>query len=219
MSSSTGTPDGEPVYLHVYDLSMGMAASMSAAFLGVSLPYIPHTGIVAWQHEFFYSGGISVLKPHVVVQTFGLAPIQKVLLGHTRKGEQELRVFLRSISHRFTADKYDLFRHNCNNFTAEVAKFLFGDAVPTSYPSIILEVSKGSSPSPSPPAGPSRPAPRLGALRIRSSLVLLFLFSLFPSSSFLVSFLRLSRSPTSSSRRPWEPRSVKCSRRTTLSRP
>jgi hypothetical protein len=37
MSASASSSDGEPVYLHLYDLSMGMAAGMSQAFLGISM--------------------------------------------------------------------------------------------------------------------------------------------------------------------------------------
>jgi hypothetical protein len=47
-----------PVKLHVYDLSQGMARQMSQAFLGKYIEGIWHTGIVVYDTEFFFGGGI-----------------------------------------------------------------------------------------------------------------------------------------------------------------
>lgn len=78
-------------------------------FIGKQIDLIPHTGIVLKRgdgpteaHEFFYSGGIQVLHPHRVVEVFGLAPVDRVLLGRTTKGDGELRSHLRSIAHKYT---------------------------------------------------------------------------------------------------------------------
>ena len=38
----------DAVKLHVYDLSHGMAASMSMQFLGIQLDIVPHTGVVVY---------------------------------------------------------------------------------------------------------------------------------------------------------------------------
>ena len=51
------------VSLHVYDLSMGMAKTMSQQILGRQIDYVPHTGIVlgagtAGAMEYFFGGGI-----------------------------------------------------------------------------------------------------------------------------------------------------------------
>jgi len=46
--------------LHLYDLSMGMARSLSAAIVGTQIDLIPHTGIVVYGNEYFYGGGIQV---------------------------------------------------------------------------------------------------------------------------------------------------------------
>ena len=59
------------VSLHVYDLSMGMAATMSQQILGRQIDYVPHTGIVlgagtAGAREYFFGGGIQALPPHQV---------------------------------------------------------------------------------------------------------------------------------------------------------
>ena len=54
----------ERVRLHVYDLSQGLARNMSMSFLGVHIDIIPHTGIVCYGNEYFFSGGIQV-QPEV----------------------------------------------------------------------------------------------------------------------------------------------------------
>lgn len=39
--------------------------------------------------------------------------------------------FNREINPRFTAQTYDLLKHNCNNYTDESAKFLLGKGIPS----------------------------------------------------------------------------------------
>lgn len=55
----------------------------------------------------------------------------------TSRTDDELRTFLRSISHRYTMETYDLFNNNCNNFSNEVSKFLLNGKT---IPETILEV-------------------------------------------------------------------------------
>jgi desumoylating isopeptidase 1 len=38
--------------------------------------------------------------------------------------------FLREVSPRFTQATYNVFKHNCNNFTNECAGFLIGSGIP-----------------------------------------------------------------------------------------
>ena len=58
--SGSGSGGGSDVVLHLYDLSMGMARSLSAAIVGTQIDLIPHTGIVVYGNEYFYGGGIQV---------------------------------------------------------------------------------------------------------------------------------------------------------------
>ena len=52
-------------------------------------------------------------------------------LGETEITEDLFQDYLRTQSQdRFTGDKYDLFRHNCNNFSNETAQFLVGRGIP-----------------------------------------------------------------------------------------
>ena len=52
-----------PVSLHVYDLSGGMAKSMSKQLVGKQIDGIWHTGIVVYGKEYYYGGGISYDNP------------------------------------------------------------------------------------------------------------------------------------------------------------
>jgi len=82
-----------------------------------------------------------------VVEYYGLAPMQKISLGVTTRTDDELRTFLRSISHRFTMETYDLFNNNCNNFSDEVSKFLLNKGIPQfilDVPSKVLATPMGS---------------------------------------------------------------------------
>lgn len=51
-------------------------------------------------------------------------------MGETEIPLNIFEEFLRSISSKYTMDKYDLFENNCNNFTNECAKFLIGKGIP-----------------------------------------------------------------------------------------
>jgi hypothetical protein len=114
------------VTLHVYDLSMGMAASLSHSLLGQQLDGLWHTGVVVHGFEYFYGGGIQKLTPAAVTQQFGLAPVRRENLGVTTKTVAELHAFLRTIEAKYNQTTYSLFHNNCNNFSDDVAKFLLG---------------------------------------------------------------------------------------------
>lgn len=118
--SSSG---GEPVYLYVYDLSQGMARSLSPMFLGRTIDAIYHTGLVVFGYEYYYGGGIQAGRPG---QTAAGQPMQKIALGSTALSQEAFHEFLRAESHRFTPETYDLFTHNCNNFSSDCAKYLLG---------------------------------------------------------------------------------------------
>jgi len=51
-------------------------------------------------------------------------------LGETEIPQSTFEEFLRSISSKYTMEKYDLFENNCNNFTNECAMFLVGKGIP-----------------------------------------------------------------------------------------
>ena len=51
------------VSLNVYDLSGGMAAQFSRQLVGKQIDGIWHTGLVVYNKEFYYGGGISYDSP------------------------------------------------------------------------------------------------------------------------------------------------------------
>lgn len=119
------------VTLRVYDLSRGIARQMSPALLGKTIDGIWHTGVLVFGREYFFGGGgIQALAPEVVVARYGMEPVQLVPLGDTPKTQAQLEEFLRANAYRFTGDTYDLLRHNCNNFSDDVATFLVGHGIP-----------------------------------------------------------------------------------------
>lgn len=137
----------EVVVLHIYDLSMGAARSMSMMLLGTQIDLIPHTGIVYRNREYFFGGGIKALPPNEVTEIFGLQPVERLILGRSLKTEEELYVFLRHISPRFTMDSYDLFSNNCNHFSSTLSSFLIGAPIPsriTDIPRLVLSTPLGS---------------------------------------------------------------------------
>ncbi len=53
------------VFLYVYDITNGMAKSLSPMLLGKSIEGVWHTSIVAYDMEYFYGGGICYDFPKV----------------------------------------------------------------------------------------------------------------------------------------------------------
>ncbi|KAK4344671.1 hypothetical protein RND71_034847 [Anisodus tanguticus] len=119
--------DGHKVSLNVYDLSQGLARQLSTTFLGKAIEGIWHTGVVVYGHEYYFGGGIQ----HAPAGTtpYG-TPVQVVDLGVTHIPKDVFEMYLQEISPRYTAEKYSLLTHNCNNFTNEIAQFLVGATIP-----------------------------------------------------------------------------------------
>ena len=77
--------------------------------------------------EYFFGSGIQC-KP--VGEAVPMEACEVLDFGTTTKTEADLIEYLRLASPRFTVTTYDVFSHNCNNFSDEVARFLTGQAVP-----------------------------------------------------------------------------------------
>ncbi|XP_032913687.1 desumoylating isopeptidase 1 [Catharus ustulatus] len=134
-----------PVKLYVYDLSKGMARRLSPLMLGKQLDGIWHTSIIVHKDEFFYgSGGISSCAPGGTL----LGPPDTVVdLGNTEVTEEIFLEYLSSLGESmFRGESYNLFEHNCNTFSNEVAQFLTGKKIPsyiTDLPSEVLATPFG----------------------------------------------------------------------------
>jgi len=133
------------VKLNIYDLSQGMAKSMSKALTGKQIDLIPHTGIVVYDKEFYYGGGISYDVPGMT--PFG-RPTETREMGITDIPEDQFMEILKDMAPRFSMQTYDVMKHNCNNFTDEVCEVLLGHGIPeeiTGLPAEFLATPLGQS--------------------------------------------------------------------------
>jgi len=94
-----------------------------------------HTGVVVYGREYYFGGGIQQGQPG---RTPYGTPIRVEDLGVTHVPREVFEDFLREIGPRYTPATYNLFNHNCNNFSDEAAQFLAG----AKLPSYILELPK-----------------------------------------------------------------------------
>lgn len=146
-SSNVQAETSFEVQLYIYDLSRGLAKSLTPLFLGKQIPGIWHTSIVAYGREYFF--GSMGIESCGAGQTVLHDPDQILTLGHT---ELPYSLFLEYIfalgESSYKPQTYDLFKHNCNNFTQEVATFLTGKSIPQEIldlPEEFLNTPLGSS--------------------------------------------------------------------------
>ncbi|KAF9700415.1 hypothetical protein EKO04_001904 [Ascochyta lentis] len=131
------------VQLYVYDLSQGLARSMSRQFLGIQIDAVYHTSIVFEGIEYYYGGGIQTCRAGA---THHGRPMEIENLGKTSLPLEVILEYLESLKTIYTAESYDLFLHNCNNFSNDFAMFLVGKGIPahiTSLPQDVLNTPFG----------------------------------------------------------------------------
>lgn len=133
------------VKLYVYDISKGLARQLSPVMLGKQLDGIWHTAIVVHGAEFFFGGeGIASCPP---CGTLLGEPNAIVDLGNTEVNMDIFTEYLSSLGEStYRAERYQLFEHNCNTFSNEVAQFLTGRKIPsyiTDLPSEVLSTPFG----------------------------------------------------------------------------
>ncbi|XP_064647934.1 uncharacterized protein LOC135500382 [Lineus longissimus] len=128
-----------PVKVHIYDLSKGLAKSMSMRILGKQLEGIWHTGILVYDEEYYFGGGgIESCPP---CGTILGEPDEAVDLGDTQVPQELFWEYLTALSsERFRPETYNLFDHNCNNFSSEIAMFLTGQDIPAKILDLPKEV-------------------------------------------------------------------------------
>ncbi|XP_077972765.1 desumoylating isopeptidase 1-like [Styela clava] len=136
---------GQAVKLFVYDLTKGLASQLAPMIIGRPLDGIWHTSIVCYNQEFFFGGmGIESCPP---CGTILGSPDKQVHLGSTEVPSEMFYEYLSQLgSDTFKPQKYELFHHNCNNFSSEVAQFLTGKDIPsyiTDLPGEILSTPMG----------------------------------------------------------------------------
>ncbi|KAJ5246447.1 hypothetical protein N7468_001430 [Penicillium chermesinum] len=160
------------VELYVYDLSQ-----YSVALTGTQIDAIYHTAIVVGGVEYYFGQGIQTATPG---STHHGRPMEVIHLGKTELPTDVIEEYLGSLAEVYTPESYDLFLHNCNNFTQDFAMFLVGKSIPEkikNLPQTFLEtpfgqmmkpqienalrgVTQGNGTTSGPMAGASRPSPR-----------------------------------------------------------
>lgn len=131
------------VHLLVYDLSQGLARQMSMGLLGFQLDAVYHTSIELDGLEHVYDGNVVAITPG----TSHLGqPLQRLPLGKTELPMDIIQQYLESLREVYTVEAYDLWKHNCNNFSNDFATFLVGTGIPDHIlhmPSAVLESPMG----------------------------------------------------------------------------
>ncbi|KAJ5893667.1 hypothetical protein N7495_005358 [Penicillium taxi] len=115
------------VQLYVYDLSKGLARLYSASLTGTQIDAIYHTSIVVFGIEYFFGQGIQTATPG---STHHGQPMEIEALGQTELPRDVVEEYLGSLAEIYTPESYDLFLHNCNNFSQDLAMFLVGKSIP-----------------------------------------------------------------------------------------
>ncbi|KIV93522.1 hypothetical protein PV10_04732 [Exophiala mesophila] len=131
------------VQLYVYDLSQGMARQFSQALTGVQIDAIYHTSIVYNNVEYFFGQGIHRKIPG---STHHGSPMKIISMGSTQLPPDVIDEYVASLESIYTPESYDLFVHNCNNFSQDLAMFLTGKSIPeeiSSLPETFLRTPMG----------------------------------------------------------------------------
>ncbi|KAF4627408.1 hypothetical protein G7Y89_g10757 [Cudoniella acicularis] len=147
------------VQLYVYDLSKGLVRQISAALLGTQVDAVYHTSIVMEGIEYVYDGGIKTVDPG---GTHLGKPLEIKMLGKTQLPMDVIMEYLESLKEIYTAEAcfplrvrnhelttsqaYDIWTHNCNNFSNDFATFLLGTGIPehiTNLPQTVLNTPIG----------------------------------------------------------------------------
>lgn len=104
------------VQLYVYDLSRGMARQFSSQLLGDGshIDAVYHTSLVFGNIEYFFGMGVQTCYPGT---THHGRPMEVIPMGETSLPIEIILEYLESLKQIYTPESYDLFAHNCNNFS------------------------------------------------------------------------------------------------------
>jgi thiol-disulfide isomerase/thioredoxin len=116
---------------------------MSRQFLGIQIDAVYHTSIVLDNVEYYFGQGVQTCRAGA---THHGQPMEKIKLGRTDLPIEVILEYLASLKEVYTPESYDLFMHNCNNFSNDFAMFLVGKGIPahiTSLPETVLNTPFG----------------------------------------------------------------------------
>ena len=128
--------DGEPVFVNVYDLSLGWKR-------------IYHSGVQVYGIEYSYNrinnvtgNAIKRLPAEEVPTRPGhFKFLKSITLGYTNLTKEEVERYVTTLGNEeFTGDKYKIFTHNCNDFSDRLTTILIGKGIPSwiNRPALIL---------------------------------------------------------------------------------
>ncbi|TGZ76463.1 DUF862-domain-containing protein [Ascodesmis nigricans] len=171
--------DSRLVQLYVYDLSQGLARQFSMQMVGIQIDAVYHTSIVLGGAEYYYGHGINTSCPGA---THHGQPMEIFSLGDTSLPDEIIIEYIDSMRSEYTPESYDLFTHNCNNFTADLAMFLCGRSIPEhikNLPQTVLQTPFGQMLRPalerqlrpivnSPPPSYSQPIPAPSSVMVQT---------------------------------------------------
>jgi thiol-disulfide isomerase/thioredoxin len=116
---------------------------MSRQFLGTQIDAVYHTSIVLDNIEYYFGQGVQTCRAGA---THHGQPMEKIKLGRTDLPMEVILEYLESLKEVYTPESYDLFMHNCNNFSNDFSMFLVGKGIPdhiTSLPETVLNTPFG----------------------------------------------------------------------------
>ncbi|MCJ1317746.1 hypothetical protein MMC15_003073 [Xylographa vitiligo] len=116
---------------------------MSRNFLGTHIDAVYHTSLVFNGIEYFFGAGVQTCYPG---SSYHGRPMEVIPMGMTQLDMEVILEYLESLKTIYTAESYDLFLHNCNNFSNDFAMFLVGKGIPghiTSLPQTVLNTPFG----------------------------------------------------------------------------
>ncbi|GAB1215442.1 hypothetical protein ATERTT37_004632 [Aspergillus terreus] len=105
----------------------GLARMYSMPLTGTQIDAIYHTSLVLNGVEYYFGQGIQTAIPGT---THHGEPMERIHLGQTEIPTDVVEEYLQSLAEIYTPESYDLFLHNCNNFTQDLAMFLVGKSIP-----------------------------------------------------------------------------------------
>lgn len=120
----------EDVVVNVYDLSRGVAATVSKCMLEREVAGIWHTGVIVYGTEYFVAGGVKKTIPGQFGKVRKLDVACTLRLGKTAIKKHRLDEYVSTIEHQYSSSKYNLLLNNCNHFTNDVLKFLQVNLLP-----------------------------------------------------------------------------------------
>jgi len=122
------------IQLYVYDLSKGLARTISAGLLGIQIDAVYHTSIVFGGIEYVYDGGVKTVQPG---KTHLGPPMETVELGRTSLPMDVIMDYLDSLRQIYTPEASTLHYSQMQKLT-EIRHMISSATTATISPTISL---------------------------------------------------------------------------------